>query len=250
MAAMDFILNWLREEREVIRHAKITAMLLLVAGIMFGAAGALYIQEHRVEEAQLALSTAQENRDLWRDRYEALDPATKALASRVPPKARPTPVTPQGSISWPRTLLLIGGCISTVVAAIVFIPWPRGASGPSKPAAAKVAAPPPPKPTVAPSSIGEKTVGPTSPPIPAIAEEKAPPALGHLPAFLASLPGEEMATHPARRCLSKPSTRSQYPPPPLALDCAATSDKPQSSCGSPRAFVRPPGALAPLATGR
>jgi hypothetical protein len=122
---MDFILNWLREEREVIRRAKVTAALILALGLIVGFSASSFLYDRRVDDAQQAVATAQQNRDLWKDKYDdlAASPTPKKVPEKViAPRAQPSPTRQVDPV---RTGLLAAAILAGLMMFLFVVPLPR-----------------------------------------------------------------------------------------------------------------------------
>ena len=122
---MDFILNWLREERDVIRRAKVTAALILALGLIVGFSASSFLYDRRVDDAQQAAATAQQNRDLWKDKYDDLTASlalTKAPEKIVAPKPRPP--SARHHFDPVRTGLLVAAIFTGLLALLFVAPLP------------------------------------------------------------------------------------------------------------------------------
>jgi hypothetical protein len=125
---MEALLNWLRDEREVLKRAPVIAVMLFVFGASLGGAAVGYMRERQVENLQSALTTVQQQRDLWKDKYDSLGPSLNAKTTPKPsPPARVASRQPDfiHQIDIVRTLLLCFGIIGVAVLLVFFVPLPQ-----------------------------------------------------------------------------------------------------------------------------
>jgi hypothetical protein len=117
---MEGLLNWLREEREVLKRAPVVFVVLLVFGVILGGGAATWISQNQIGSLQAAASAAANERDLWRDKYVDL------ISAKPAPAKPPTPAQPPSRYEMDvgRSLALAAVIVAVVLLALIFVPLP------------------------------------------------------------------------------------------------------------------------------
>ena len=119
---MDSLFNWLHAEREVIRRAKWLAFGILLVGLFFGGMAVSFLYQRQLNDAQQAVSTANQGRDFWKEKFEDLEKRGPGAIRAAPPQRPATAPVP--AISLPLIGLLAAIVVALLVGLAIWLPLP------------------------------------------------------------------------------------------------------------------------------
>ena len=124
---MDSLINWLREEREVLKSSPIICLVLIVFGFLFGGAVTAALRESEIGNLRSAVSAADSQRDLWRDKYAELASGQPAIGHTRAVRPSEPRISTAGSteIDWPRSGMLLAAIVAICLALLFFFPLPK-----------------------------------------------------------------------------------------------------------------------------